>query len=290
VRPLTRAWPFVVAAVMILPRVAGAAPAGDAAPAGAPWLADRGTGVWTSIFATFVRPHELLVSPFVEGYFDDNFEYKPAELGYGLDQDFEGRFRAVEGEIFLAYGLSDRFAVELEAAVITASLEKAPEDPSSMPAKLEQSGQGDWQMELDWRVAHETATRPEVFAYLEVDPPSHKNAPLIGTPDWEYKAGGGLMRGLPWGTWVVRVAAEYQTQDGTLDLGEYALEYFKRVSPHWRLYAGVEGDQDEVELIGEAQWHFSPRAYLRLNNAYGLTPKATDWGPDVGLVFAFGGH
>src|SRR5574341_1795534 len=77
-----------------------------------PWLSDRGTGVWTSIFGTFVRPGELIVSPFFEYYWDEDFEYKPAELGYGLDRDFRGRYRASEGLIFLAYGLSDRLAIE----------------------------------------------------------------------------------------------------------------------------------------------------------------------------------
>jgi hypothetical protein len=71
-----------------------------------------------------------------------------------------------------------------------------------------------------------------------------------------------------------------------LEVGEYAVEYLKRVSPRWRVYAGIEGAQDEVELIGEIQWHFSHSAYLRLNTAYGLTSKATDWAPDVGVMFS----
>jgi hypothetical protein len=256
-------------------------------PTDARWLADRGTGMWTSIFATYVRPGELLVMPFVEYYLDDNFEYKPEELGYGLEQDFRGRYRATEGLLFLGYGLSDRLAIELEAAWISARLDKAADDPSSQPARLEESGQGDWQVELNWRALEETATRPEVFAYLEVTPPSHRSAPLIATPDWEYKLGAGLIRGLPWGTVHARAALTYALEDGTTEPGEYAVEWVKRLSPRWRAYAGIEGDQDEVELIGELQWHFSPRAYLRLNNAYGLTSKATDWGPDVGVVFSF---
>ena len=256
--------------------------------ASAPWLADRGPGMWTSIFATYVRSHELLLMPFVEGYYDNNTEYKPADLGYGLEQDFRGKFRAVENQIFLAYGLNDRFAAELEAAFYSAArLEKAPNDPSSQPDPLEQSGVGDWQMELDWRIAKETASRPEVFALVEVDPPSNVNKPLIGTSDWETKFGVGLMRGLSWGTVGGRVGAIYSAADGSFSTGEYAVDYVKRVSPAWRLYGGIEGDQDEVELIGEAQWHFSPRSYLRFNVARGLSDKAVDWGPDVGWVFSF---
>ena len=142
-------------------------------------------------------------------------------------------------------------------------------------------------MELDWRVVKESATRPEIFALLEVDPPSNRKAALIGTPDWESKLGIGMIRGLPWGTISGRLGLIYSAENGTADSGEYAIEYLKRLSPRWGVYGGIEGEQDEVELIGEAQWHFSPRAYLRLNLARGLSNKAVDWGPDVGVVFAF---
>lgn len=251
-----------------------------------PWLSDRGTGIRTSIFGTYVRSGELLVSPFFEYYIDNDFEYKPAELGYALDQDFRGRFRASEGLIFLTYGVSDRLAVEFEAAAISAKLDKAPDDPSTMPQRIKESGQGDWQMQLDWRMLHETASRPEVFSYFEVVFPSNKSKPLIGTSDFEYKAGAGITRGMSWGTLTARVAAEYSQAEKSGNVGEYAVEYLKRLSPSWRVYAGIEGNQDEVELIGEAQWHISERVYLRLNTGYGLSSKATDWAPDVGIVFS----
>jgi hypothetical protein len=280
-------WRLALSASLLSSGAAAAAPATgtDSLP---PWLADRGTGMWTSIFGTYVNAHELLFMPFVEGYYDNNTEYKPAELGFGLEQDFRGKFRAIENQIFLAYGLDDAFGVELEAALYTAArLDKAPEDPSSMPARLEQSGFGDWQMELNWRAIRETAAHPEVFALLEVDPPSSVSKPLIGTPDWEAKLAVGAIRGLPWGTVSGRLGTVYSAEDGSFDTGEWAVEYLKRVSPAWSLYGGVEGEQDEIELIGETQWHFSPNATLRLNLAYGLSDKATDWGPDVGVVFRF---
>ncbi|HYM82424.1 MAG TPA: hypothetical protein VEY91_13560, partial [Candidatus Limnocylindria bacterium] len=171
------------------------------------------------------------------------------------------------------------------AAVITAELTKSPEDPSPMPQKLKESGQGDWQVQLDWTMLPESASRPELFSFLEVVLPSNKDKPLIGTSDFEYKAGAGIIRGMSWGTVTARAAAEYSGD--TFDTGEYALEYLKRLSPRWRVYAGIEGNQDEVELIGEAQWHLSDRLYLRFNSGFGLTSKATDWAPDVGIVFAF---
>ena len=57
---------------------------------------DRGTGIPTSMFGTYVQPRELLVYPFFEYYRDANAEYSPNELGYGLDQDYRGRYWANE--------------------------------------------------------------------------------------------------------------------------------------------------------------------------------------------------
>ena len=46
-----------------------------------PWLADRGTGVATSLFGTYVNKGQLLVYPFLEYYVNNDYEYKPEELG-----------------------------------------------------------------------------------------------------------------------------------------------------------------------------------------------------------------
>ena len=79
---------------------------------------------------------------------------------------------------------------------------------------------------------------------------------------------------------------EYATEESKLELGEYAVEYVKRLSPHWRAYLGVEGSQDEVELITEAQWHIiTDTVIVKLNNAFGITSKATNWAPEVGFMF-----
>ncbi|MBI5445481.1 MAG: hypothetical protein HY900_30235 [Deltaproteobacteria bacterium] len=60
-----------------------AVPAGGSAHAEepSPWLRDRGTGVATSMFGTYVKKGETLVYPFAELYFDSDLEYKPDELG-----------------------------------------------------------------------------------------------------------------------------------------------------------------------------------------------------------------
>jgi hypothetical protein len=76
---------------------------------------DRGEGIPTDMFGTYIRGGELLVYPFFEYYRNKDFEYKPEELGYAGSEDFRGRYRASEGLIYLGYGLSERMAVELEA-------------------------------------------------------------------------------------------------------------------------------------------------------------------------------
>ena len=35
---------------------------------------------------------------------------------------------------------------------------------------------------------------------------------------------------------------------------------------------------------------WSPRISVRINNAFGLTAKATDWAPELGIVFRFPGR
>ena len=79
-------------------------------------------------------------------------------------------------------------------------------------------------------------------------------------------------------------------EEDKAELGEYAIEYLNRVSPKWRLYLGVEGNQDELELIPEVQWHIKQdRIFVKLNSAVGVTSKATDWAPEVGIVFSLAG-
>jgi hypothetical protein len=261
-----------------------AAQESDSLPA---YLRDRGTGIPTSMFGSYVRPGELLLYPFFEYYRDHNAEYSPDDFGFGLDQDFRGRYRAYEGLIFVGYGLTDWLAIEFETAYIKATLHTAPEDPTAVPDKIEESGWGDIEGQLRARWLKERPGRPEVFSFFEVVAPHQKEKPLIGTPDWEFKLGTGLIRGFGWGTMTLRVAAEYSMEESKIELGEYGVEYLRRLSPAWRIYLGIEGSQDEVELIPEVQWHFAPSVILKLNSAVGLTSKATDWAPEVGLMFSF---
>lgn len=246
---------------------------------------DRGEGVPLSIFGTYIKAKEWIVYPFFEYYRDHNSEYEPGELGYVGTTEFRGRYRAREGLLFVAYGLSERLAVEFEAATIRASLEKSTLDTSALPARLEQAGLGDVEGQLRWRWNKESASRPEYFSYFETVFPFQRSKLLIGTPEWEFKFGTGMVRGLSWGTITVRAAIA--NVGGTFEPGEYAFEYLKRVSRRVRLFAAIEGSEDELEFISEAQVSLTPRSILKLNNAFGVTSKATDWAPEVGVIFSF---
>jgi hypothetical protein len=255
-------------------------------PSNPVYLQDRGTGVPTSMFGTYIRKKELIVYPFYEYYRDEDFEYKPEEFGAQGDVDYRGRYRAHEGLFFLGYGLTDNLAVEFEAAVITASFNKSAADPSTLLPEINESGLGDVEGQIRWRWRTETERRPEWFSYTEFVVPHAKDKPLIGTPGVELKFGTGLIRGFGWGTLTARAAVEYShASSSPWDLGEYAVEYLKRLSSKWRVYVGLEGTQDEVSLITEAQWHIVPHGFVRFNNGLGLTSKATDWTPELGILF-----
>lgn len=261
--------------------------AAQAPEAPGPHLEDRGPGLPTSMFGTFIQKGELIIYPFFEAYRDDNFEYKPDEFGAIGNVDYRGRYRAKEGLILVSYGLTDNLAFEMEVAGISATFDKAPGDPSRVPARIKESGLGDVEGQLRWRWNRETARRPEFFSYTEVVLPHHREKVLIGTSDVELKFGTGLIRGFRWGTIIARAAVEYAAGSSSrFDAGEYAVEYLKRLGPHVRLYAGIEGTQDEVSAIGEFQWHVSRNVVVKANSGFGLTSKATDFAPEVGVLFS----
>ena len=252
-----------------------------------PWLRDRGAGLTTSMFGTFIQKGELIVYPFFEAYVDDNFEYKPEELGASGDVDYRGRYRAKEGLVLIVYGLTDRVAVEFEIAGISATLDKAPGDSSSLPSRIHESGLGDVEGQVRWRWNRESATRPEFFSFTEFVVPHAKDKPLIGTPGVEIKFGTGLIRGFTWGTIIARASVEYEGGSSSqVDSGEYALEFVRRLNRRFRIYTGIEGTQDEVSAIGELQWHLTPGVIIKAGSGFGLTSKATDYAPEVGILFS----
>jgi hypothetical protein len=95
-----------------------------------------------------------------------------------------------------------------------------------------------------------------------------------------------LVKGFNWGTVTVRAAVDYDTAEEVFGIGEYAVEYLKRASDRVRLFAMMEGAEDEVAVIPEIQWHFSRRVFLKANAGFGVTSKATDFAPEVGMMFS----
>jgi hypothetical protein len=251
------------------------------------YLRDRGEGMPTSMFGTYIRKSEFIIYPFYEYYSDRNAEYKPAELGYSLEQDFRGRYKAHEGLIFLGYGITDRLAIEMEAAMIDAVLYKSPNDPSGMPPRFSESGLGDVEGQARYRWTKETMHHPEFYSYFEMVLPLQKNKKLIGTQDWEFKLGSGVIKGFTWGTITLRAALEYNTGEGDFVPGEYALEYLKKLSEFFRFGIVFEGSQDEASVITDLQFHISKKVFIRLNNGFGISSKATDFTPEIGILFHF---
>lgn len=250
------------------------------------YLHDRGPGMPLSQFGTYIEKGELKIYPFYEYYRDKNAEYKPAELGYGLNEDFRGRYRASEGLIFLAYGFSTKLAVEFEMATISARLDKSPQDPSAMPARLEESGLGDVEGQIRYRWNHERPNMPEFISYFETVFPTGKKNSLIGTSDWELKFGSGFIKGFNWGTITLRAAVEYAAAEKAAGPGEFALEYLKKVSDSFSVFLMMEGTEDEIFLIPEIQMHFNRLVVLKVNSGFGITSKATDFAPEIGLMFS----
>jgi hypothetical protein len=272
---------FIAAASALAPVGAGA----EELPG---YLRDRGTGVATSLFGTYVRGGELLVYPFYEYTTNKDQEYSPEELGFVGTQDYRGKNTEHEALIFISYGVSENVAVELESALwTTATQHKSPDDPSAMPGEVTESGFGDTQAELRWRWWKENDKKPEFWSYFETVFPFQRDRKIIGTQDWELIQGFGLTRGFRFGTLTTRASTEYQAEEGKVAFGEYALEYLKRLSPRWRAVLAVEGEEDEVAAIAEAQWQIAPHALLKLNNGFGLTSKAPDLAPEVGIAFSW---
>jgi hypothetical protein len=252
------------------------------------WLQDRGIGVATSMFGTYIKEKEFMIYPFYEFYYDHNAAYKPSDFGFIDTSDFTSpKSIAHEGILFLGYGISSHFSVEMEAAVINESINKSPVDDSNMPDEYKESGLGDVEGQLRARWNNETRNIPEFFSYFETVLPLQPNRKLIGTQDWQFKLGSGILKGFQWGTLMLRAAVEYDAGTGEIAPGEYALEYMNRLSKKFQFSAIMEGSGDEISFIADLQWHVSTHTFIRFNNGFGLTPHAIDYTPEFGVLFHF---
>lgn len=250
------------------------------------YLQDRGTGIPMSIFGTYVRDSELLFYPFYEYYYDSNLEYEPFDFGLPSMQEFRGQYQAHEFLIFLGYGISDRLALEFEAGVITATLTKSENDTSALKSMFTESGISDVEGQIRWRWNFESAETPEFFNYFEYVFPTGENNSLIGTSNWEFKLGAGVIKGFNWGTVTFRLALDYDTGENKVEPGEYALEYLKRISNSFRLFVMLEGSDDEAALVPEIQWFITQSILLKASTGIGVSSKATDFASEIGIMFS----
>jgi len=270
-------------------------------PAALPdYLRDRGAGVPTSRPGTYVGAGEWLAEPYLTYSSNKDFEYDPTDLGFPSAQaSLKGNYHATEARLFAAYGLSDRVALELDAGAIDASLKKAPEDLSGMPPKLSESGLGQIRARISWQWMVESEHRPELFSYAEVVVPHDTRQSLTGTSDWVFNGGLGVIRGFRWGTMTARIGLEYDTaSQSQIDFHYYAIEYQRRVSPHFSLFLGYvvfEGDEAYIET--ELLWAPNPNVVVRLGNRLGVvssalsaTSNSAEYIPTLGVIIRFPGH
>jgi hypothetical protein len=242
----------------------------------------------TSLFGTYIEKGDRLFYIYYEYYYDKTDEYSPAEFGFPDSNDYFGKSIENEFLIFFAYGLTEDIALEFEAAYFTTKhLHKDPDDPSAMPASVEESGLGDVESQVRWRFKDESESSPELFSFFEVVFPFQENDVIIGTQDWEFALGFGAIKGLSWGTLTGRLSLAWTTEDSDFEGGEYGIEYLKKISESWKVVASIEGTEDEVELIGETQHALTSNATMKLNVAAGLTKKASDFAPEIGVIWRF---
>ena len=257
------------------------------------YLRDRGPGIPTSLFGTYIQAGQWMVYPFLEYDKNTHDEYSPIELGFPRpgflgEEEFFGESSQKEAVLFLGYGFSETIAFEFEAELYaSAEFTKSPLDTSPVPTHLKESGFAGAEAQVRWMMREETRDRPAMYSFAEIEFPLQDTKVLIGAQDVEFAVGAGFIRAYQWGTLNGRVSIAYDGEENKIEFGEYAIEYLKRVNDRWRLVATLEGEDDEVSLIGEAQLTLGPGATLKLNSGFGVTEKASDFAPEIGVLFLF---
>lgn len=249
---------------------------------------DAGAGIRTSMIETYVEPHQLLIYPFYAYTWDHNFEYQPSMFGGSSIEDFRAHYQSHEGAVFLAYGVTDWLAVEIEGSQIAATFDKSPADSTGTPVRIQASGTADIGGQFRFRFGHGRDHRPEFFGSVEILPPAHGDQPLIGDAQWDVKGEIGAMRAYRWGTMTFRTTIEYNRGDTQWDLGETSLEYLRQMAPSWRLLLGIEGGEggapDDYVVVAAGHWRIARDLDLKVANGLGLFSKSTDWEAQLGLM------
>jgi len=253
-----------------------------------PHLRERGRGVRTSDFQTYVRRHQLLLLPAASYLKDHDFEYNPLDWGFGTQTDLRGELSRSSAQLLIVYGVTDWLAFELEGSYLSARFEKDARDTTATPARIRESGLGDFAGQIRVRFGQERGRRPEIWGSLEVIPRNMKSKVLIGDKITDVKGEFGLTRGFHFGTMTLKTTVEYNHGDHHWDLGETSLEYLRRLSPDFRLLLAIEGGEggapDEWVFVTAGQWRIASGCFLKFANGFGLMSKSTDWEPQLGIL------
>ena len=150
------------------------------------YLSDRGPGIPTSQFGTYIESGQLMVYPFIEYDKNTDEEYTPIELrfprpGFVGEEEFRGTQTQREAVLFLGYGISEKFAVEFEAELYaSATLHKSQLDTSPVPERIKESGFAGAEGQVRWLWREETAARRAMYSFFEVEFPFQDRKVLIG--------------------------------------------------------------------------------------------------------------
>jgi hypothetical protein len=250
-------------------------------------LRDRGPGIRTSEFQTYIQRGQFFIIPSASYMKDHNFEYNPIDWGFGQQADLRGTFHGSSGQLFLAYGVNDWLALEVEGSYLDAQFERSPQDTTATPQQINESGFGDFAVQARLRFVKEKRSRPEIWGSLEFIPAANQDKVLIGDKQSDLKGEIGFTRGYQFGTMTFKTTIEYNHGDHHWDLGETSIEYLRQLSLNWRLMAAVEGGEggapDEFVFVTSFQARLARRAVLNFGNSFGLMSKSTDLEPYIGV-------
>lgn len=276
---------FIAAALTVL----GAAPLAAQQDSLLPPFRDRGHGVRTSEFQTYIERGQFFGLPSASYIKDHDFEYNPLDWGYGQQTDLRGTFHGSSAQLLLAYGATEWLAFEVEGSYLDAQFERSAQDTTATPQQIKESGLGDFAVQARMRFVREKNSRPEIWGSLEFIPAANKDKVLIGDKQSDLKGEIGFTKGYRFGTMTFRTTLEYNHGDHHGDLGETSIEYLRRLSTNWRLMVAVEGGEggapDEFVLVTSFQARVARRAVLNFGNSFGLMSKSTDLEPYVGVRF-----
>ncbi len=280
----------VVAGIVLGAALATGAPWAKAQGSGQPdYLRDRGDAIRTSMLATYIKPKEFIFYPFYEYTKTSNYEYKASDLGFVGDVDYLGKKVDQEYLVFLSYAWNDSWMFEFESALhAKAKFTKAADDPvAAVPREIRESGLGDTEVQVRWRYAKETETRPEITFMSQAEFPLQRKKKILGTQAWGFGVGVILTKGYSFGTMSLRGQINHDRGDRETKFGEYAIDYLKKLSPQWTVALTLEGEESELSVIGELQYALSSNATLKLNLGQGLTKKDRQTAPEIGVLFRF---